>query len=120
MAMMFRNPAGATRSYSTIEEIGAAVMERNEVPLRQDGTVMTMSPFNNGILFDGYPLNVPLFGVWYPGQQEALKAAGWEIPAAALSLPVVDPAKQSAGGFDTKQLLLYAAIGYVLFTGLKK
>ena len=120
MAMMFKNPAGATTTYNTIEEIGAAIMERNEIPLRQDGTAMTMVPFNGGILFDGYPLNVPLFGVWYPGQQEALRAAGWEIPAAALSLPIVDPAPAAGGGFDTKQLLLFAAIGFVLFTGLKK
>ena len=113
MARIEMYPSGTTAG--TVEEVGAA-LENGDIPIRSDGTPYTVTPFKDGLLLDGYPINVILLGVWYPGQQEALVNAGWTIPAAVLSLPVV--AMPEPGGSMTKYLL-YGAAGLLLYRLVK-
>lgn len=119
-SILFKLNDGSTISGGTVAEVGAIMQRRDVAPMHQDGTPIAVTEFGGGVLFDGYPLNLLLDGVWYPGQQEALKAAGWTIPAQALTLPVVDPAAQSSG-FDMQSILKWgviAAAGYYMFNKL--
>lgn len=118
MNVFFKTLQGAVTGYGSIADIGAA-LQRNETPLRPDGSPYDVRGFMGGILFDGYPLNVILDGVWYPGQQEALQGAGFSLPAAAVALPVI--AQPTPGqGNDLMKYLPYAAAGLALYFILKK
>lgn len=118
MTLFMRDAAGNSNGYTTIFDVGAA-LGRGELPLRSDGSFYEMSDFMGGVLLDGYPLNVLLYNAWYPDQLEALQAAGYTIPASALSLPVRDPIPE--GGGDMSTYLKYAVIAAaVYFLVIKK
>ena len=122
MALMFTTPNGQAVSYNTIEEIGPAYFERGERPTRQDGTLMDVVelPDNSGLLFDGYPINVILLGVWYPGQQDALVSLGYTIPPEALTLPIVAQPAPGAGGMDFKTLAIVGGAAYLAYNYFSK
>ena len=115
MAKIEMYPSG--QFAGTVEEVGAA-LESGNIALRSNGSPYTVTSFEDGLLFDGYPINVILFGTWYTGQQEALIRAGWTIPAAALSLPVTAKPDPAAGG-SLQKYLLYGAGAYLLLKILK-
>lgn len=107
--------SGVHNNYSTIVDVGAA-MQRGEIPIRADGSPFQVTDFMGGVLLDGYPLNVVLYGVWYPGQQEVLQQAGYAIPLQAAAIPITDPIPepgQAGAPIDWMSYLPYIGIGLI-------
>lgn len=109
-----KNPSTyALTAHDTIESLGAA-MAAGEIPIRSDGSPYSVTEYMGGYLFDGVPINVILFGVWYTGQQEALNQGGQPIPGPTAGLPTVAQPGATAGLSTTTLALGALALFFLM------
>lgn len=80
--------SGVVYPFVDMGQLNDAIVNHQFIPVRSDGTPYRVQMFEGGYLFDGMPLNVIMYGVWYAGQQEAL-APYWANGTIPQPAPVV-------------------------------